>query len=95
MLELLTFLQKHVGQFKGEAHSCSWILLVLGEQDDDMMESAKALIALYLYQRRWFISLLSNYCNVLINVLFVNVFSITNGKNVHTLLCSVLVFGRF
>ncbi|XP_017554989.1 protein Lines homolog 1 [Pygocentrus nattereri] len=51
MLELLTFLQEHVGQFKGETHRCSWILLVFGEQDDDMMESAKALTTLYLYQR--------------------------------------------
>uniref|UniRef100_A0AAY5ENE9 Lines homolog 1 n=1 Tax=Electrophorus electricus TaxID=8005 RepID=A0AAY5ENE9_ELEEL len=35
-----------------DTHNCSWISLVFHEQDDDMMESAKALTALYLYQKR-------------------------------------------
>ncbi|XP_066515392.1 protein Lines homolog 1 [Hoplias malabaricus] len=51
LLELLSFLQEHVGQLKAEAHLCSWISLVFGEQDDDMMEAAKALTALYLCHR--------------------------------------------
>ncbi|XP_072517018.1 protein Lines homolog 1 [Salminus brasiliensis] len=49
--ELLAFLQERVAPFKGETHNCSWILTVFSEQDDDIMESAKTLTTLYLYQR--------------------------------------------
>uniref|UniRef100_W5L451 Lines homolog 1 n=1 Tax=Astyanax mexicanus TaxID=7994 RepID=W5L451_ASTMX len=51
LLELLAFLQQRVAQFKGEPHSCSWILMVFAEQDDDMMEALKTLTSLYLFQR--------------------------------------------
>ncbi|KAG9266525.1 hypothetical protein AMEX_G19165 [Astyanax mexicanus] len=51
LLELLAFLQQRVAQFKGEPHSCSWILMVFAEQDDDMMEALKTLTSLYVFQR--------------------------------------------
>ncbi|KAK1798551.1 hypothetical protein P4O66_006844 [Electrophorus voltai] len=52
VMELLVFLQPQVFQCQKDTHNCSWISLVFHEQDDDMMESAKALTALYLYQKR-------------------------------------------
>ncbi|XP_026148770.1 protein Lines homolog 1 isoform X2 [Mastacembelus armatus] len=32
-------------------HSCCWVSLVFGEQDDDMMEAAKALLSIFLHCR--------------------------------------------
>lgn len=51
--ELLGFLQQHVLHGKVDTHPCSWILVVFVDQDDDLIESAKVLITLYLHQRRW------------------------------------------
>ncbi|XP_051985556.1 protein Lines homolog 1 isoform X1 [Xyrauchen texanus] len=51
LTELISFLIRHGTTLSQDTHSCSWVYLVFAEQDDDMMESAKALIALYLYQK--------------------------------------------
>ncbi|XP_045545428.1 protein Lines homolog 1 isoform X2 [Salmo salar] len=48
---LLLFLSQHGVQLKQGSHSCCWVSLVFGEQDDDMMEAAKALLLLYLHHR--------------------------------------------
>ncbi|KAI1889724.1 hypothetical protein AGOR_G00165890 [Albula goreensis] len=49
---LIVFLRQHVIQKHQLCHSCAWVSLVFGEQDDDMIEAAKTLMLLYLYQRR-------------------------------------------
>ncbi|XP_055769599.1 protein Lines homolog 1 isoform X2 [Salvelinus fontinalis] len=46
---LLLFLSQRGVQLKQGSHSCCWVSLVFGEQDDDMMEAAKALLLLYLH----------------------------------------------
>ncbi|MCJ8737536.1 hypothetical protein PDJAM_G00025200 [Pangasius djambal] len=51
LMELLAFLQQQVLQVKAVTHLCSWILVVFADQDDDLIESAKVLITLYLHQR--------------------------------------------
>nr|XP_055043161.1 protein Lines homolog 1 [Misgurnus anguillicaudatus] len=51
LTELMTFLRCHATHLSTEAHNCCWVTSVFAEQDDDMIESAKALIALYLYQK--------------------------------------------
>ncbi|KAF4083031.1 hypothetical protein AMELA_G00135380 [Ameiurus melas] len=51
LMELLAFLQQQVLQVKVVTHPCSWILVVFADQDDDLIESAKVLITLYLHQR--------------------------------------------
>ncbi|XP_050970376.1 protein Lines homolog 1 [Labeo rohita] len=51
LTELMSFLQHHGSLVSPDAHSCSWVSVVFAEQDDDMMESAKTLIGLYLYQK--------------------------------------------
>lgn len=56
LMELLAFLQQQVIQVQAVTHLCSWILVVFADQDDDLMESAKVLVTLYLHQRRWDIS---------------------------------------
>uniref|UniRef100_A0A674A5F2 Lines homolog 1 n=1 Tax=Salmo trutta TaxID=8032 RepID=A0A674A5F2_SALTR len=38
---LLLFLSQHGVQLKQGSHSCCWVSLVFGEQDDDMMEASK------------------------------------------------------
>ncbi|XP_043100019.1 protein Lines homolog 1 [Puntigrus tetrazona] len=48
---LMSFLRRHGTPASPDAHGCSWVSVVFAEQDDDMMESAKALIGLYLYQK--------------------------------------------
>nr|XP_046204913.1 protein Lines homolog 1-like [Oncorhynchus gorbuscha] len=48
---LLLFLRQRGVQLKQGSHPCCWVSLVFGEQDDDMMEAAKALLLLYLHQR--------------------------------------------
>uniref|UniRef100_A0A8C1TEH6 Lines homolog 1 n=1 Tax=Cyprinus carpio TaxID=7962 RepID=A0A8C1TEH6_CYPCA len=53
LTELMSFLQRHGTLVSPDAHSCSWVSVVFAEQDDDMMESAKTLIGLYLYQKRF------------------------------------------
>ncbi|KAI5101233.1 protein Lines-like 1 isoform X1, partial [Silurus meridionalis] len=51
LMELLAFLQQQVVQVKEVTHLCSWILVVFVDQDDDLIESAKVLITLYLHQK--------------------------------------------
>uniref|UniRef100_A0A8C7STQ8 Lines homolog 1 n=1 Tax=Oncorhynchus mykiss TaxID=8022 RepID=A0A8C7STQ8_ONCMY len=51
MFALLLFLRQRGVQLKQGSHSCCWVSLVFGEQDDDMMEAAKALLLLYLHHR--------------------------------------------
>ncbi|XP_039528681.1 protein Lines homolog 1 isoform X1 [Pimephales promelas] len=51
LTELMSFLQRHGTLMSADAHSCSWVSVVFAEQDDDMMESSKTLIGLYLYQK--------------------------------------------
>uniref|UniRef100_A0A674A729 Lines homolog 1 n=1 Tax=Salmo trutta TaxID=8032 RepID=A0A674A729_SALTR len=48
---LLLFLSQHGVQLKQGSHSCCWVSLVFGEQDDDMMEASKALLLLFLHHR--------------------------------------------
>ncbi|KAG7468135.1 hypothetical protein MATL_G00139430 [Megalops atlanticus] len=49
---LMLFLNQHLTRSHQLCHPCVWVSLVFGEQDDDMMEAAKTLMVLYLYQRR-------------------------------------------
>ncbi|XP_067300906.1 protein Lines homolog 1 [Pseudorasbora parva] len=51
LTELMSFLQHHGTLMSADAHSCSWVSVVFAEQDDDMIESTKTLIGLYLYQK--------------------------------------------
>lgn len=51
LTELMSFLRRQAIHLSTEAHNCCWVTSVFAEQDDDMIESAKALIALYLYQK--------------------------------------------
>ncbi|XP_057187479.1 protein Lines homolog 1 isoform X2 [Triplophysa rosa] len=44
--ELMSFLRRHGTLMSPDAHSCSWVTSVFAEQDDDMIESSKALILL-------------------------------------------------
>lgn len=50
LTELMSFLRRH--GTSPDAHSCSWVTSVFAEQDDDMIESSKALILLYLHHKR-------------------------------------------
>ena len=49
---LLGFLQDRGISLTESSHLCCWYLLVFAEQDDDMMEAAKTLLALYLRNNR-------------------------------------------
>lgn len=49
--KLWGFLQKHSVPLREESHLCCWVSLLFGEQDDDMMEAAKALLSIFLYSR--------------------------------------------
>lgn len=53
LTELMSFLQRHGTLMSSDAHSCSWVSVVFAEQDDDMIESSKTLIGLYLYKKRF------------------------------------------
>ncbi|XP_027137691.1 protein Lines homolog 1 isoform X3 [Larimichthys crocea] len=46
------FLKKHSGQLTEVTHLCHWVSLLFGEQDDDMMEAAKALLSIFLHHRQ-------------------------------------------
>ncbi|XP_056232243.1 protein Lines homolog 1 isoform X1 [Seriola aureovittata] len=46
------FLRRCSVQLKEVTHLCSWVSLLFGEQDDDMMEAAKALLSIFLHHRR-------------------------------------------
>ncbi|XP_068597759.1 protein Lines homolog 1 [Brachionichthys hirsutus] len=50
---LLSFLRRHSVQLMELTHLCSWVSLLFGEQDDDMMEAAKALLFIFLYHRKY------------------------------------------
>lgn len=45
------FLKRHSGHLREEPHRCCWVSRLLGEQDDDMMEAAKALLSIFLHYR--------------------------------------------
>lgn len=48
---LWDFLRQSGGQLSAITHSCSFFTLLFGEQDDDMMEAAKALMSIFLHLR--------------------------------------------
>lgn len=45
--KLWGFLKRHSVQLRSESHRCCWISLLFGEQDDDMVEAAKALLSIF------------------------------------------------
>lgn len=45
------FLKRHNVQLMEATHLCCWVSLLFGEQDDDMMEAAKALLSIFLHHR--------------------------------------------
>lgn len=45
------FLRRNSVQLKEATHLCCWVSLLFGEQDDDMMEAAKALLSIFLHHR--------------------------------------------
>ncbi|XP_030045602.1 protein Lines homolog 1 [Microcaecilia unicolor] len=52
MSRLMTFLQSYLQRPRLE-HACEWISLIFIEQDDDMLEAVKTLLALYLECERF------------------------------------------
>lgn len=48
MSELLAFLKPHLEPSVGLQHPCEWLSRVFIEQDDDMLEAAKASMGIYL-----------------------------------------------
>lgn len=48
MSELLTFLKPHLQPSLQSHNPCEWISRVFIEQDDDMLEAAKASLGIYL-----------------------------------------------
>ncbi|XP_076586414.1 protein Lines homolog 1 isoform X1 [Chaetodon auriga] len=48
---LWAFLKRHSIQLMEVTHLCCWVSLLFGEQDDDMMEAAKALLSIFLHHR--------------------------------------------
>ncbi|XP_069481132.1 protein Lines homolog 1 [Ambystoma mexicanum] len=51
MFQLLEFLKSHLPSLNN-AHSCEWVSMVFIEQDDDMLETAKALLNVYVKSDR-------------------------------------------
>lgn len=49
--KLWGFLKRHSDQLRAEPHLCCWVSRLFGEQDDDMMEAAKALLSIFLHYR--------------------------------------------
>uniref|UniRef100_A0A3P8RK05 Lines homolog 1 n=1 Tax=Amphiprion percula TaxID=161767 RepID=A0A3P8RK05_AMPPE len=45
------FLRRYCNQLTEVTHLCCWISLLFGEQDDDMMEAAKAALSIFLSHR--------------------------------------------
>uniref|UniRef100_A0AAQ4RFU8 Lines homolog 1 n=1 Tax=Gasterosteus aculeatus aculeatus TaxID=481459 RepID=A0AAQ4RFU8_GASAC len=45
------FLRRCSVQLTGVTHPCCWVSLLFGDQDDDMMEAAKALFSIFLHHR--------------------------------------------
>ncbi|KAG5197941.1 hypothetical protein JEQ12_007631 [Ovis aries] len=54
MSELLTFLKPHLQPSLQSHNLCEWLSRVFIEQDDDMLEAAKALLGIYLKLTRMF-----------------------------------------
>nr|XP_043887032.1 protein Lines homolog 1 isoform X2 [Solea senegalensis] len=48
---LWTFLRRCSVQLSAVTHLCCWLPLLFGEQDDDMMEAAKASLCIFLHHR--------------------------------------------
>ncbi|XP_044191111.1 protein Lines homolog 1 isoform X2 [Thunnus albacares] len=48
---LLAFLRRCSVQMTEVIHCCCWVSLLFGEQDDDMMEAAKAFLSIFLHHR--------------------------------------------
>ncbi|KAM9366655.1 protein Lines homolog 1 [Symphorus nematophorus] len=48
---LWAFLKRNSAQLMQVTHLCCWVSLLFGEQDDDMMEAAKALLSVFLHHR--------------------------------------------
>lgn len=48
---LWCFLRRCSIQLMEVTHLCCWVSLLFGEQDDDMMEAAKALLSIFLHHR--------------------------------------------
>ncbi|KAM7406691.1 hypothetical protein PAMP_001048 [Pampus punctatissimus] len=48
---LWSFLRQCSFQLTEVIHCCCWVSLLFGEQDDDMMEAAKALLSIFLHHR--------------------------------------------
>ncbi|XP_075947032.1 protein Lines homolog 1 isoform X3 [Anarhichas minor] len=46
------FLRRCSVQLTEVTHRCCWVSLLFGDQDDDMMEAAKALFSIFLHHRR-------------------------------------------
>ncbi|XP_040061096.2 protein Lines homolog 1 isoform X3 [Gasterosteus aculeatus] len=46
------FLRRCSVQLTGVTHPCCWVSLLFGDQDDDMMEAAKALFSIFLHHRQ-------------------------------------------
>lgn len=51
MSQLLEFLKSHLDS-QHFVHSCEWVSLIFIEQDDDMLEAAKALLTVYVKSER-------------------------------------------
>lgn len=49
--KLWEFLRRCSVQLSETAHTCCWVSAVFGEQDDDMMEAAKALFSIFRHHR--------------------------------------------
>ncbi|XP_029688135.1 protein Lines homolog 1 isoform X2 [Takifugu rubripes] len=50
--KLWGFLKRHSEELREEPHLCCWVGRLFGEQDDDMMEAAKALLSIFLHYRQ-------------------------------------------
>ncbi|KAM6950167.1 protein Lines homolog 1 [Lycodopsis pacificus] len=50
--DLWGFLRRCSVQLTEAPHRCCWVSLLFGDQDDDMMEAAKALFSIFLHHRR-------------------------------------------
>lgn len=48
---LWRFLQRNSVPLQDATHLCCWLSLLFGEQDDDMIEAAKALLSVFLHHR--------------------------------------------
>ncbi|MXQ82732.1 hypothetical protein E5288_WYG022699 [Bos mutus] len=92
MSELLTFLKPHLQPSLQSHNLCEWLSRVFIEQDDDMLEAAKALLGIYLKLTRYLKLLQKDWDNFLT---ICNYFDVTESKdNIHICCISSLVQGR-